>query len=446
MSDLDILTSLLQRGADSATTIVKNDAYYDGALRLEALGLSLPPEMRALQTVVNWPRLCVDSLEERLDLEGFRMRGSAEADDRVWGWWQANNLDEEAPQVHLEALVQGHGFVTVGLNEEDETTPLITVESAASMVVDLNSRTRRPDAAVRPYDADESGQPQAATLYLPDKNVYYKRGAMGGWLQDDVHDHQLGLVTVEPMVNRSRIRDRSGRSEMADVIPITDAACRSLTNLQGAQEFMAVPTRYVFGATKDDFVDREGNAIPTWQAYIGRLNAISAADGDVKQLPAADLRNFTETLNMYARLVSSLSGLPPHFLGLTNDNPASADAIRSAEARLVKRAERRCQAFGGTWEKVMRLGMLIVDGKVPEEANRMEAIWRDPATPTYAARVDAVCKLVASGILTPEAAWEELGWSSEKRKHYRELSSDDPLTRLVASMGVEQPVEEEPAA
>src|SRR5205823_652596 len=136
---------------------------------------------------------------------------------------------------------------------------------------------------------------------------------------------------------------------------LTDAVCRTLTNLGGAQELLAVPQRYVLGATREDFVDAEGRPVPAWEAYIGRILALGDPDTKVGQFAAADLRNFTEVVNLYARLVSALSGLPPHFLGLTSENPASADAIRSAEARLVKRAERRTRMFSGPWEQVMRL-------------------------------------------------------------------------------------------
>src|SRR5207302_10855032 len=123
---------------------------------------------------------------------------------------------------------------------------------------------------------------------------------------------------------------------------------------------------------------------------------------------------------------SALSGLPPHFLGLTSENPASADAIRSAEARLVKRAERRTRMFSGPWEQVMRLCLLLVDGEVPPAAARLEAIWRDPATPTYAAKADAVSKLLAAGILPVPGAPEELRYTGAQRRQLADSCRTHP--------------------
>jgi hypothetical protein len=255
---------------------------------------------------------------------------------------------------------------------------------------------------------------------------------------EDTVEHDLPVVPVVPLINRSRLSHRIGRSEMADVIPITDAACRSLSNLQGAQEMLAVPQRYVLGATADDFVDAEGNKKTTWEAYLGRFLAVADPDAKFGQLAGADLRNFTEVINHYAKLVSSLAGLPPEYLGVSTDNPSSADAIRMAETRLIKRAERRARSFGESWESVMRIGMLIVDGKLPDEAHRMETIWRDPATPTFAAKADAVVKLFSAtnskgeSLLPLDAAREALGFSIEARRRMVAMESDDPALRFLA--------------
>lgn len=60
------------------------------------------------------------------------------------------------------------------------------------------------------------------------------------------------------------------------------------------------------------------------------------------------------TLNAPARLVASLTGLPPHFLGHATENPAGADGMRSSEPRHTERAERRQRSSGDGREEVMR--------------------------------------------------------------------------------------------
>ncbi|MFC7330811.1 phage portal protein [Marinactinospora rubrisoli] len=429
MTDLDTLNALLEKIDTQAPKLERLDRYYRGGQRLAAIGLALPPEMERLQTVINWPALAVDSLEERLDVEGFQLGGDTSADERLWDWWQANDLDEESSLAHLDALVLGRSYVTVSTGEAADDPPVITVESARTMAVNIDPATRRIAAAARVWERDETDQPSGAVLYLPGRNVYWRR-LNGRWVVQSDDRFALDEVAVVPLVNRARLAHRHGVTEMRDVMALTDAACRSLTNLQAAQEMLAVPQRYVLGATQTDFQDPDGNPVPVWEAYIGRFLALGNQDARIGQLQGADLRNFTEVINHYARLVASVTGLPPHFLGLSTDNPASADAIRSSEARLVKRAERRARAFGEAWERVMRLALRVV-GDDDAAARRMETVWRDPSTPTYAARADAVVKLYQAGLLPQEAAWEQMGWSPEYRRHLRSLSDTDPAVRFL---------------
>ncbi|RCV53478.1 phage portal protein [Marinitenerispora sediminis] len=429
MTDLDTLNALLEKIDTQAPKLERLDRYYRGGQRLAAIGLALPPEMERLQTVINWPALAVDSLEERLDVEGFQLGGDTSADERLWDWWQANDLDEESSLAHLDALVLGRSYVTVSTGEAADDPPVITVESARTMAVNIDPATRRIAAAARVWERDETDQPSGAVLYLPGRNVYWRR-LNGRWVVQSDDRFALDEVAVVPLVNRARLAHRHGVTEMRDVMALTDAACRSLTNLQAAQEMLAVPQRYVLGATQSDFQDPDGQPVPVWEAYIGRFLALGNEGAKVGQLQGADLRNFTEVINHYARLTASVTGLPPHFLGLSTDNPASADAIRSSEARLVKRAERRARAFGEAWERVMRLALRVV-GDDDAAARRMETVWRDPSTPTYAARADAVVKLFQAGLLPQEAAWEQMGWSPEYRRHLRSLSDSDPAVRFL---------------
>jgi hypothetical protein len=416
------------------------DAYYEGQQRLEHIGLAVPPDLRRFETVVNWPRLAVDALEERLDIEGFQLAGADADDTNLWRIWQANDLDEESQLAHLDALIYGRSFICVGAGEDD-ATPLVTVESPREMIAAFDPRTRSVSAALRMYgETDEDPTPQLATLYLPDRTRWLARGTDGKWHEYDGDDHNLGVVPVIPLLNRRRVGRWSGVSELTDIMPLTDAAARSLTNLQIAGETHSVPQKYALGVSKGDFVDKEGNPLPAWQAYFQAIWANASKEVKVGQFQASDLSNFHETVNHYAKLVASLTGLPPHYLGFTTDNPASADAIRSSEARLVKRAERRQRIFGGSWERAMRLVLRISTGEWVPAARGMETKWRDAATPTHAAKVDAIQKLTGGKpIMSVESAQEELGWNKTRRDVERQRleneASDPTLERFARELG-----------
>lgn len=436
------------------------DAYYDGEQRVEQLGLAVPPELRRFLTIAAWPGTYVDAVEERNDLEGFQLPDATEADEELWDIWQANGLDEESQLAHLDALVRGQSFVIVGAGDadtpdapaadtvdRDPAIPLVTVESSSEVAVETSPRTRRVSAAAKVY---KDGPVLRATLYLPQGTVWSER-VNGRWQEVDRDDHDLGVVPVVPLVNRPRLDRRSGRSAMQRVIGLTDAAARALTNAQVATEVMAIPQRYVLGASKGDFIDKDGKVLTTWEAYFGAIWALKNGDAKVGQFTAADLSNFKTIVDHYASLVAGVTGLPMRYLGQTTTNPPSAEGIRADESRLIKTCERFQKSAGGSWERVMRLVRRITDGDWNPALASLETQWRDPATPTRAQAADAAVKLVQAGILPVEASWVDLGYSSVRREKLRELRdaelARDPVREIAANLaGGGLPPVDEPAA
>ncbi|MFF8485168.1 phage portal protein [Streptomyces antibioticus] len=430
-SELEWLKHLIACHDKEIGELERLNGYYEGKQELSYMHPELQRELEesVRQLVINWPRLVVDSIEERLDVEGFRYPGKAEADAELWRIWQANDLDEQSQQGHLDALVMRRSYVVVGENEADPTTPIVTVESALDMYAEHDPRTRKVVAAVKRWCVGEGSQEEHhATLYLPNSTIWWVRQKAGGWVLDEKHprhDHGRGEVVVEVLANRPRLKERNGVSELADVIPLSDAACKIGTDMMVSAEYTATPRRVAFGFGEEDFVDEQGRKLSMWSRIAGRIWATEKTrkeDGaDVIQFPEASLSNFHATINQLAQLVAALTGLPPHFLGYTTANPASADAIRSSEARLIKRAERKQRAWGGTWERVMRLVLLVRDGSASDDARALETIWRDASTPTVAQAADAAVKLFTAKIVPLRPTRERLNFSQAEIARMEEL-------------------------
>jgi hypothetical protein len=393
---------LVDKVSTQRNRITKWDQYYEGSQPLSYLAPELVVEMgdRLRPVIINWPRLVVDSIEEREDVEGFRLSKEEDADDELWRVWQANDLDEESQRAHVDALVFGRSYVIVGTNEAEPDTPLITVESPMDVYVELDPRTRLAAAGVKLWSEDPpTGAPlEHATLYLPDVTTWYVKQS-GTWTVDEDYpadEHGLGQVPVVPLLNRGRIRNRLGVSELADVTPLSDAACKIATDMLVSAEFHAMPRRYAIGMAPQDFVDVQGNPLSTWSVVAGRLWATDKTTQDgvsLGQFNEANLTNFHETINCLARLVASMAGLDPSSLGFTTAAPASADAIRANEARLIKRVKRKMRTLGGGWEQVMRLADRFASGAWRPELRSMETLWANPETPTVAQSADAAVKL-----------------------------------------------------
>lgn len=407
----DPLPHLLDELKNQAAETQKWLRYYEGRQPLSYLAKEIAREMddRIRSVLVNWPELVVDSLEERLDVEGFRLPGQDRGDERLLEWWQANDLDVESSQAHVEALATRLAFAIVGAGDEH---PIITVESSEQVYAEIDPRTRKVTQAVKHWCNDD-GQ-EWATLYLPDETRFLTRmgtdEGWSAWADPDMHD--MGRVPVVPIVNRRRPMKPTGRSELESVIPLSDAACKLATDMMVGAEFHALPRRWAVGVTEDDFKDTQGRPLSKWSKLIGRIWTSEDPTAKMGQFPEAQLTNFHTSIDLLAGLVASMAGLPPHYLGIKNsDNPTSADAIRSGESRLVKRAERRQRAFGAAWEEVMRLAYLVQGEDLPAGANRMETIWRDASTPTIAQSADAAVKKKAAGIVPLRQTRQDLGYS-----------------------------------
>lgn len=406
--------------------------YYNGKQALEQLGIAIPEELRRFTVIVNWPRVVADALEERIDLEGFRLPSNWKRDPTLWSIWQRNGLDELSQLAHLDAIIYGRSYICIGANEDDAKNPLVTVESPMEMYAEVSPRTRKVTAALRHYmDLDENGKSiRRAVLYLPNETIWVRWGSLPSstrhsWVEEDRDQHGLGIVPVVPIVNRARVGDYTGVSEIEDVIDLTDAAARALTLAQLATEILSAPQRAVLGAREEDFVDPDGKVLPKWQAYIGQVWALENEDAKVHQFSAADLGNFEKILSVYAAKLSSVTGLPLRYFGINQANPASEGAIVADESRVIKRAERRHRSWGGSWEEGARVIKLFRDGAIPDSYYELECIWRDPATPTEAQLADAVVKKVQAGILPIEAAWEELGYSQTRIEALRKMREAD---------------------
>jgi hypothetical protein len=459
-SEQDWITRLSLTHDAEIAELESLDSYYEGRQPLTYMHPEIFRELqdRIRPVVIGWPQLVVDTVEERLDIEGFRLPDDDVGDKDLWRVWQDNDLDEQSQLGHVDALVMRRSYVAVGTHEDDlargsqrdrrQDTPLVTVESPLEVFADIDPRNRRVRAALRRVQETNSiarVTERYATLYLPDETIWFDWA--GGWREIDRDRHKLGEVPVVPIVNRARLRHsrrtgvgalrtQYGTSELSPIIPLSDAANKLATDMMVAAEFVAIPLRGFWGLAPGDLVDEKGNRLTALQAIMGRFLTLAEEGGREFQFNAASLDNFHRSINELARLVAAVAGLPPHYLGFSTDNPASADAIRSAEARLVKRAERKQRAFGGSWEQVMRLVRRLQSGDWDPRLKRLEVQWRDASTPTVAQKADATVKLfnLPKPIVTRRQAREDLGYTDVQIRRMEEddrrEAAQDPIAEL----------------
>lgn len=424
--------SLLVRLVGFGARNVEATQFYDASTRWENLGIAIPEEMEPwLDTTLGWCGIAVDTLEERLEWTGW----VTDVDDD-WGINAAfvdNQLTLESSLLHLDALIYGIGFWSVTRGDEGEPDPLVTAESPLNTTYEWSRRSRRAAAALTVGERDQSSIPQRVSLHLPGEDVILRSSALlepGRWQVEDRITYPHGRVSVIPVVNRPWGSRRMGRSEITRAMrSLQKNAVRTLAGWEIAREFFAAPQRYAMGADERSFVDSDGKPLSAWQAYVGRVWAMERdEDGNIPtvgQFPSGDPSAYFTGLRGLGSLFAAEAGLAVSYLGIPTDQPASADAIRAGDARLLKRAERRHTQFGaGHHELGEQIYMLThATGTVPDEFRGVDESWRDPATPTRAASSDAATKLVSAGIL-PADSEVTMEWVGLSKSDQRRLKAD----------------------
>lgn len=438
VSDFDTLKKALEERQHHLAAL---DRYYRGEQPIQFIPNELRGQLgdRLTTLIINWPRVIVDSIEERLDIEGFLLGGEDQADAELWDTWQANDLDEQSQLIHLDSLVHGSAFVSVGAFNDGSAR--IEPETAHQMCVAYFPGTRTLAAALKVWE-DADGK--HARLYLPDAVEMWEqdKATANGFAVADRVAHTLGVVPVVPFVNRPRVAATVGESELTDVVRLTDAVCKLATDMMVASEFHAMPRRWATGiqipAGDQGKARTQEEAKRYWDQATSGKTWLAGPGVNFGQFVEADLGNFTNAIGMLTGQIAAIAGLPPHYLGINTQNPASAEAVRSAEASLVHRAQRKQRTLSGSWEQVMRMSAAVERGiavaDLPPEFNRLTTIWRDPGTPTVAQQADAAVKLVQANIITNDQALEDIGYTPVQIARERQRRQEAAATAAVATV------------
>ena len=438
-SEKDLIARLQREIRNDQRHLTKLERYRDAEQRIEHIGLAVPPELRRFETVINVPGIAVREPVNRQALRAFVRADtrSDKPDPDLEHAWEHNNLASGSIMVHTDCRTYGRAFVSVSSNELEPSSPLILPEPPASIGVLVDRVHRVMRAALRVYREDD--RRQRATLYLPDETLQLVSTAQG-WRVEDAEGpdgqtlagrnrHELGAVPLIMFLNRPKTGIFSGRSEMADVIGKTDAIARMLMRQEAGAESAAIPDKVVLGANEDDFVDESGEPIPTWEGYYTKYKALTSPDAKIDAWPAADLAKFSEAINNMLAWCATELGLPTRYAGHQTVQPATEGAIIADEIRLIKNVENMNLLDGDAWSWVMALHERFRTGKWPAR-NSIRALWHNPATPTYSQRADAVMKLRAARLLSMQGAWDELGWSEDRKKReldYMAQEANDPV-------------------
>lgn len=432
----NLLTKLLAALDEGVTRRTSLESYYAGTQPLAFLS----PEARTAigprfgRMAANIPRLTVTALAERLRITGFTVAGRPDA--AVWADWTRNDLDQLAGVAHREALTLGESYAIAWADRRGN--PLVTIESAAQVAVLRDPATRAVIAAVKKWETPTSTE---ATLFESDQITRLSSKAVGattGFQIVDTLANPFGIVPVVPLRNSDRLLGPAA-SELDDLIPLVDALNKTLADMLVSSEYVGRPRRWATGIelVEEDVLDAQGN--PTTRAVNpfpegNRMMIGENPDSKFGQLDAADLNGYEAAVRVIVSQIMAVSALPSHYVGVLANQPASADALRAAEASLTARAEARQQSFGPAWELVAKLMIATRTGADPLALDvRVE--WADASTRSIAQEADAVTKLFAAGLLPASYALKRLGYTEDEVDAIRTARRAEALDSAGTDLG-----------
>ncbi|GAA2294022.1 hypothetical protein GCM10010149_47450 [Nonomuraea roseoviolacea subsp. roseoviolacea] len=420
--------------ANQSATARHYDDYYEGRHQLsfaaakfrEAFG-----PMFESTWADNFASLVVDSVAERLQVDGFRFTDDPEADADALDIWQRNGLDADSDAAHTDALVTGGSFVTVWGDSEGK--PVIVPESAHEMVVSYVPGSRKVIRAALKKIDDEWGDTHA-TLWLPNR-VYASTYTTGREDWDDFTEapNPLNRVPVVPLLNRPRLNGKAV-SELKRIIPLQDAVNKVMVDALIASEMGAFPMRWAVGLPLEE--DENGKPKPPpFEVALDKMIHSEDPETQFGQFAVADLSNYVRLIEAIIQHIASVSRLPVHYMLQQSGQPPSGANIKSAEAGLVAKVKQRQRTYGEAWESVMRLAFAVLDDP-RQDAHQAETIWRDAEYRSEAEHIDALLKLKTLGV-PQRQLWQDAGYSPAQIERFEAMATQELLdAQMRADLGL----------
>lgn len=469
LSDEQWFNRLSARRNNNVAIINKLWQYFDNEQPLYHVAKILAEQDdRFPALTINWCRKYIRSIDGRSTLEGFGYVGRDSIDDKMQQIMLRNELDLHQSTNNISTLVTTMSYGMVGPSSNGA---LITIEDPTSVAIETDPITREATASLKFWSSDsEATADDMAVLQLPDSRggsrlVEYEFGKPVGetrqkWMAGPAKAQGSGMIPVVPFLNQARYGKPT--SQLADLIPIVDAANFVATSMMATVVHHAAPRMLAINVLESMFMNKDGSinreavkaatgslwVAPAPQDKEGNLiPKDKAPEVNIKQLEASDLRNFHDTLTLFARIGAGLADLTPSDFGFgVSDNPPSADSIEASKHERLLGIERFNRQQGAGYERLMRYA-LAVEGE--DLGKRLiDAKFRNPATPTKQSMADAAVKTHADGISDLYQARVDYGYTPtqiadmEDREAKAAASRDAGINRILRPVPDPVPVPE----
>lgn len=316
---------------------------------------------------VNFARTIVDAVLNRMEINAV-IGTTQDANAVINRVWEQNDMGLEADEIHRRALEYGDCYAIVWPDEDGELQISYNSPLTTAIIYDQeNPRKKNFAAKMWRYKDDDGTKTTRLNLYFPDRiekyrstTEYVSEGTQ--FTRFDTVDNPFGEVPVFHF----RTSRPYGRPEHKDAYPLQDAINKLVITHMYTVDYQGAPQRYALANAGqapevDDFEegDTERENASALQSGPGELWYLQGIN-EVGQFEPADPDVFLKPVRDFVRSMASLTNTPLHYFERTGNVP-SGEALRVAEAPLLKKVADRQQSFSAAWRDMFRF-ILRVEG------------------------------------------------------------------------------------
>lgn len=435
--EADLFTRLLKVWTEKRPRNLLRSTYFEGKQPFRDFGISIPPQIvNRFENVLGWPAKGVNALTDRSVFEGFVSPSGTDDPFGVDKLVFDNDLRVELPQAQKSSAIHACSFLTVtaGDVQSGEPEALIMARAADVSAAIWDRRRRDMEGFLSIVDTDENGVPSVLVMYTREAVLTLTRSAGGRWTVER-REHGLGRVTVAPLAFQPELGRPFGHSRITRAaMGITDAALRTLVRAEASAEFYSAPQYWVLGGESSAFAGKD-----KWSAVMSRIKVLELNDADekpsVQRFAGETPQPHIDMMRLWASAFAGDQGLALDSLGITQDNPSSAEAIYAAKEDLIVLTGHANRSWGRGAADAARLAVMIRDGltEVPEELRDMTAQYTDPALTSPTAKADAFSKLASAipGFSETEVGLEMAGLTREQIIRFQAEQRTSAVSSLV---------------
>lgn len=381
---------------------------------------------------VNFPRLVVNSKVDRLSVSGLVRAADGESDTAAWDRWVAAGMVSKSEQVHTDYYLYGNSTVTVWA--DDQGNPVVSASTPRSSYVEVNPMTGTVEAALTRWTSKSGTRcrlitPSEAVVYWSKSPEYVANSS--AWNVQSRMENPFGIVPVVPFIREQSAEDHTGTSAVADILDLSDALAKILSDAMVTSEHFARPKRWATGLEIE--VDEDDNVIDPFR----RESHLQSESPETKfgQFPSSDLAGYNTLISTLTQQIGSLTGLPPHYLGLHGDQPANADGVRAAEAQLASAAYSDHRQLNRPWSRVAQLMAAVSDPGVDISSMDTLPSFASPEIRTPAQAADAALKLRDIGVPLETVLVESLGYSPDRAADIAQRADRANIAAAAGNLG-----------